>query len=167
MALSLSDVTVSKDQRNSSHYRFQQSTLPCNLFFTSLFFKSYNYPQILLCVPGTADWPGVCKTGKRQSPIDIKSAEAVYDKALGKFDLKNYDKKLDLNFTVSNNGHGMVVSLAGGDYNVSGGGLVGSYKTVQFHLHWGANKEEGSEHIVNGKAYPAEVRGEHNLVPFT
>ena len=141
--------------------------MQCYLFFTSLFFKSYKYPQILLYVPGPANWTGVCKTGKRQSPIDIKSAEAVYDKALGEFELKNYDKKLDLNFTVFNNGHGMVVSLGGGDYVVSGGGLLGSYKTVQFHLHWGLDKYAGSEHEVNGKAYPAEVRGARNLLPFT
>ena len=136
-------------------------------FFTSLFFKSYKYPQILLYVPGPANWTGVCKTGKRQSSIDIKSAEAVYDKALGKFELKNYDKQLDLNFTVSNNGHGMVVSLGGGDYVVSGGGLVSSYKTVLFLLHWGPDEDKGSEHVVNRKAYPAEVRGARNLLPFT
>ena len=118
-------------------------------------------------VPGPANWTEVCKTGKRQSPIDIKSAEAVYDKALGEFELKNYDKKLDLNFTVLNNGHGMVVSLGGGDYVVSGGGLDGSYKTFLFILHWGPDEDKGSEHIVNGKAYPAEVRGARNLLPFT
>ena len=141
--------------------------MPYNLFFTSLFFKSYKYPQILLYVPGPATWPGACKTGKRQSPININSSEAVYDKALGEFDLKNYDTKLPLNFTVSNKGHGMLVSLAGGDYFVSGGGLVGSYKTVLFHLHWGPDEDKGSEHVVNGKAYPAEVRGARNLLPFT
>ena len=118
-------------------------------------------------VPGPANWTGVCKTGYRQSPIDIESAKAVYDKALDEFELKNYDKKLDLDFTVANNGHGMVVSLGGGDYVVSGGGLLGSYKTVQFHLHWGPDENEGSEHVVNGEAYPAEVRGARNLVPFT
>ena len=118
-------------------------------------------------VPGPANWTGVCKTGKRQSPIDIKSAEAVYDKALGEFELKNYNKNLTLDFTVENNGHAMVVSLGGGDYVVSGGGLVGSYKTVQFHLHWGPDENSGSEHEMNGMAYPAEVRGARNLVPFT
>ena len=118
-------------------------------------------------VPGPANWTGVCKTGKRQSPIDIKSAEAVYDKALGEFELKNYDKKSTLGFTVLNNGFGMVVSLASGDYVVSGGGLVGSYKTIAFHLHWGPDEDKGSEHVVNGKAYPAEVRGARNLLPFT
>ena len=137
------------------------------MFFTSLFFKSFKYPRILLYVPGPANWTGVCKTGNRQSPIDIKSSEAVYDNSLGEFNLKNYDTKLTLDFTVANNGHGMAVSLGGGDYVVSGGGLVGSYKTVQFHLHWGPDETAGSEHEVNGMAYPAEVRGARNLVPFT
>ena len=138
------------------------------IYFLPVYFsRLYKYPHILLYVPGPANWKGICKSTKRQSPIDIKSAEAVYDKSLGEFDLKNYDTNLNLTFTVSNNGHGIVVSLAGGDYVVSGGGLVGSYKTVQFHLHWGAHENEGSEHVVNGKAYPAEVRGARNLVPFT
>ena len=118
-------------------------------------------------VPGPDHWEGVCNTGKRQSPINIISSDAVYDNALGEFELKNYDKNLTLNFTVSNNGHGMVVLLTGSDYVVSGGGLVGSYKTIQFHLHWGANEDKGSEHVVNGESYPAEVRGARNLVPFT
>ena len=135
--------------------------------FYQFIFKSFKYPRILLYVPGPANWTGVCKNGTRQSPIDIKSSEAVYDEALGKFELKNYDKQLTLDFTVANNGHGMVVSLGGGDYAVSGGGLDGSYKTVQFHLHWGPDENAGSEHEMDGKAYPAEVRGARNLVPFT
>ena len=44
-----------------------------------------------------------------------------------------------------------------GDYLVNGGGLPGTYKGLQFHLHWGAESDRGSEHTVNGKAYPAEV----------
>ena len=42
-------------------------------------------------------------------------------------------------------------------YNVSGGGLNGVYTTVQFHFHWGANNNVGSEHTVDGKEYAAEV----------
>lgn len=106
---------------------------------------------------GPANWTGFCKTGIMQSPINIESAKAVYDKALGEFKLKNYDKELSHDFTVENNGHGMVVLLGGGDYVVSGGGLPGSFKTVQFHLHWGPDENAGSEHEMNGKAYPAEM----------
>ena len=40
---------------------------------------------------------------------------------------------------------------------MSGGGLNGVYTTVQFHFHWGANNNVGSEHTVDGKEYAAEV----------
>ena len=42
-------------------------------------------------------------------------------------------------------------------YNVSGGGLNGVYTTVQFHFHYGPNDTVGSEHIVDGEHYAAEV----------
>ena len=45
-----------------------------------------------------------------------------------------------------------------GDYMVSGAGLGSTaYKAVQFHFHWGQESTRGSEHTINGVAYPAEV----------
>ena len=41
---------------------------------------------------------------------------------------------------------------------LSGGPLTKKYKFEQFHFHWGNNDSEGSEHRVNGKMYPAEVK---------
>jgi carbonic anhydrase len=38
-----------------------------------------------------------------------------------------------------------------------GGPLPSKYKLEQIHAHWGRCDEEGSEHTVDGKAYPAEV----------
>ena len=40
-----------------------------------------------------------------------------------------------------------------------GGGLTGGYKPVQFHFHWGADNTRGSEHVLDNKHYPMEVRG--------
>jgi len=40
---------------------------------------------------------------------------------------------------------------------VSGGGLPGTYKLVQFHFHWGKTDSVGSEHYVDSKKYPLEV----------
>jgi carbonic anhydrase len=39
------------------------------------------------------------------------------------------------------------------------GGPLGNdlYRLEQFHCHWGENSDEGSEHTVDGKAYPGEV----------
>lgn len=31
------------------------------------------------------------------------------------------------------------------------------YKVCSFNIHWGANSNEGSEHLINGRAYPGEV----------
>lgn len=48
--------------------------------------------------------------------------------------------------------------LAPDEVEVSGGGLNGTYSTIQFHFHWGnAEHLEGSEHEVDGKRYPMEV----------
>lgn len=41
---------------------------------------------------------------------------------------------------------------------VSGGGLGGTYSTVQLHFHWGDTEHHpGSEHTVDGRRYPMEV----------
>jgi len=45
----------------------------------------------------------------------------------------------------------------------SGGGLEYIYDLVQFHFHWGATNDAGSEHLVEGKSYPLEVRLLHSL----
>jgi carbonic anhydrase len=40
------------------------------------------------------------------------------------------------------------------------GGPLGEcvYKLEQFHCHWGATCEEGSEHTVDGRTFAGEVR---------
>ena len=45
-----------------------------------------------------------------------------------------------------------------GDYLVSGGGLPVTYKGFRVGVHIGANSSRGSEHTVDGKQYPGEVR---------
>lgn len=73
------------------------------------------------------------------------------------FKLTNYNMKPTDDYTLINNGHSLQVGFAGNFFNVSGGGLVGTYTTVQWHLHWGENNNKGSEHTMDKKAYPAEV----------
>ena len=116
---------------------------------------------------GPSNWSGICSTGKRQSPIDIKSTEVTFDKGLGEFTLKNYDRKLNKTFTGSNTGYAFGLSFPAGVYNVSGGGLNGVYTTVQFHLHYGPNDTVGSEHIVDGEHYAAEVSACEQISAFT
>ena len=52
----------------------------------------------------------------------------------------------------------LTVKDGGPDKTVSGGGLpAGTYKLLQFHFHWGKTDSDGSEHVVDSKAYPLEV----------
>ena len=107
---------------------------------------------------GPNNWEGVCATGMKQSPIDINTTTAMYDSNLGGFTLVNYDiTPAGVNFTAKNDGTTLKISFDSDVYNVSGGGLPGTYTTVQFHLHWGSNNNQGSEHTVDGMMYPAEV----------
>lgn len=38
------------------------------------------------------------------------------------------------------------------------GPISGIYRLKQFHFHWGASDDRGSEHTVAGTKYPAEVK---------
>lgn len=38
------------------------------------------------------------------------------------------------------------------------GGYAQQYRAAQLHLHWGSPSGPGSEHTVNGRRFPAEVR---------
>lgn len=38
------------------------------------------------------------------------------------------------------------------------GPISGTYRLKQFHFHWGASDDRGSEHTVAGTKYPAEVK---------
>ncbi|KAK2498197.1 hypothetical protein MC885_005396, partial [Smutsia gigantea] len=44
---------------------------------------------------------------------------------------------------------------------ISGGPLENHYRLKQFHFHWGAVDERGSEHTVDGHVYPAELHLVH------
>ena len=40
---------------------------------------------------------------------------------------------------------------------VKGGPTKHDYNFLQFHMHWGETCERGSEHLIDGEAYSAEV----------
>ena len=46
---------------------------------------------------------------------------------------------------------------------IAGGPFNHRYKLIQFHAHWGKDCNCGSEHIIDGKPYSAEVSGGLNL----
>lgn len=44
---------------------------------------------------------------------------------------------------------------------LTGGPLSTDYKLHSIHFHWGTDNNVGSEHTVNGKAYPMEMHVVH------
>ena len=45
------------------------------------------------------------------------------------------------------------------DVQLSGANLNCTYVLEQFHVHWGTDDDEGSEHQMNSDTYPMEVSG--------
>lgn len=43
--------------------------------------------------------------------------------------------------------------------NISGGPLGYSHRLEEIRLHFGSEDGQGSEHLLNGQSFPAEVRG--------
>ena len=43
----------------------------------------------------------------------------------------------------------------------AGGGLEDRYILAQLHLHWGNTSQTGSEHLVEGRAFPLELHLVH------
>nr|ANJ59781.1 alpha carbonic anhydrase 5 [Exaiptasia diaphana] len=110
---------------------------------------------------GPSDWHNhyPAASGKRQSPIDINTADAKYDSSLKPLSMK-YSP--DDDFQVVNNGRSVTISkkkMTG--HQLSGGPLEHRYRFEQFHFHWGKTSEAGSEHLTDSKAFPAELHLVH------
>ncbi|XP_070182930.1 carbonic anhydrase 2-like, partial [Littorina saxatilis] len=102
------------------------------------------------------DFPSYC-SGQSQSPIDLEASQVTYDSDLQPFTFSNFDNTNGITWTLLNNGHAAQVSIGSGTMQVSGGSLGGTYQVAQFHFHWGSDSTKGSEHTVNGLAYPMEL----------
>ena len=110
------------------------------------------------------NWIGVCKEGKRQSPIDLKTEYAnkvrLTDHPLV---FNGYDKQLAAR--VENNGHTVKIDFSNGPDNdvwVKDAGIsVSRYEFAQAHFHWGEDEHQGSEHTIDGKAFPMEMHLVH------
>ncbi|XP_066982732.1 carbonic anhydrase-related protein 10-like [Macrobrachium rosenbergii] len=101
------------------------------------------------------DW-SLCSKGRRQSPIDIDPARLLYDPNLR---LLHVDKHR-VSGSLENTGHSVVLTLDSGKVplNVTGGPLSYRYQLTEAHLHYGAVDLMGSEHTINGRAFPAEIQ---------
>ncbi|XP_033754979.1 carbonic anhydrase-related protein-like isoform X1 [Pecten maximus] len=118
------------------------------------------------------DFPSA--NGTRQSPIDFMSSGTQYDAALAKSPLAiNYCTSRETD--ILNNGQNVVVypKSKGAETSVrfdmaqrstiSGGplSLGHEFELSEIRFHWGSSNSRGSEHRVNGKAFPMEVQFIH------
>lgn len=87
------------------------------------------------------DFSAICKDGKAQSPIDIKTAEAV---SIAPEHIIKLDENAQSDAEIVDNGHAIQVNVQnGGKTTVAGV----DYKLLQFHFHG------KSEEKINGKQY--------------
>ena len=93
---------------------------------------------------------------QRQSPVDIKGAKCEAE-LKNSITFTDYDKAGSSRFAFKNNGHSVVLSLDSTGAKIKLGPL-GTFTLLQLHFHWGRDNKNGSEHTLEGKAYPAEVR---------
>ncbi|XP_068188212.1 carbonic anhydrase 4a [Antennarius striatus] len=104
-----------------------------------------------------------CK-GRFQSPINVVTRKTLKDERLTPLQFDNYQQIF--RGAIKNNGHSVEVGVPHLS-TVSGGRLPGTYKAVQFHLHWGNNGGPGSEHTIDGEQYPMELHIVHMKQQYT
>ena len=107
------------------------------------------------------DWkkvPGFVHDGKRQSPINIDTSQA--SKSVSLFPLRlNTAWNESITGSNTNNGHSIQFNPA--DVHASMENHLGTYQLQQFHVHWGRNKQDGSEHQIDGRQCAAEYHFVH------
>ena len=87
--------------------------------------------------------------------IDIRPDEVKLDPRLNIKRLTwNYPKET---IELVNTGYCWKAHVPTEGATLSGGPLSHDYQLAQYHCHWGENDEIGSEHVVNGKPYGAEI----------
>ncbi|XP_014672195.1 PREDICTED: carbonic anhydrase-related protein-like [Priapulus caudatus] len=115
--------------------------------------------------------------GEKQSPINLVSMDAIHDASLEQTPLQ-FHYEADGDWELCNGGNLLNVTYkaASGDSYFSGGVPNSDYKPAlsggplpngheftlaDLRMHWGKDGSKGSEHTVNGKAFPMEVHLVH------
>ncbi|XP_028671477.2 carbonic anhydrase 4-like [Erpetoichthys calabaricus] len=119
-------------------------------------------------------WMGKCKTGSKQSPINLEKDSAVRNKSLTPIETEGYDVPGKIT-GVTKEENTVKVELGEG-IRIRGGGLGGEYEAKSIVFRWGGFHEDGvvednfegldgSEHSINGKKYPMEMQINHVKLP--
>ncbi|XP_033212873.1 carbonic anhydrase-related protein 10 [Belonocnema kinseyi] len=102
------------------------------------------------------EW-SLCNKGRRQSPVNLEPSRLLFDPNLQPLHLDKHR----VGGVLTNTGHSVVFSVDNDTrhpVNISGGPLSYRYQFHEIHLHYGLHDEGGSEHTVDGYAFPAEIQ---------
>lgn len=113
---------------------------------------------------GPDAWPILFEKcgGRRQSPVNIVPSTSIYNCKLADIKFSNYDISFRWNMTYNNHTVVFVPNvLSNKQMFVSGSNFNNSFILQQFHLHWGYNNYQGSEHQVDGEKFPLEIHLVH------
>uniref|UniRef100_A0A8C4HTD6 protein-tyrosine-phosphatase n=1 Tax=Dicentrarchus labrax TaxID=13489 RepID=A0A8C4HTD6_DICLA len=103
---------------------------------------------------------------KNQSPVDIADEQALVSEEYQELVLEKFNTESSNQTTMKNTGKTVAVLLKD-DYFVSGAGLPGRFKAEKMEFHWGqSNASAGSEHSINGRRFPVEVRHPATTIHF-
>lgn len=96
-----------------------------------------------------------------QSPINIATKTVESDSSLGELDITCDNEEGLFNGILLNNGYEPILTAdyERGTCNLTGVPVIN--KNFQLHdlnIHFGCEADRGSEHTIDGKSFPAEVR---------
>jgi len=115
--------------------------------------EAYYLPFIRKLSHGTG-WPGTCSNGIRQSPIDISSNRARYDYFLRELLISSTNTAEE--WKVENTGSGITLEPTGKKFSFIAFPEREEYELEEINLRW-----RGSEHLINGERYAAELQLTH------
>ncbi|RTG84717.1 uncharacterized protein DC041_0003989 [Schistosoma bovis] len=104
--------------------------------------------------------PNLCQNGRHQSPINIMTKNLVYDHSLSAMEIEGLEKQLEL--IVENCGYDIRISLTNEFVQLNGGPSSYAYRISFMQIKFGSASTQGSEHTIDGKAFPGEIYSFNN-----
>ncbi|XP_025836928.1 carbonic anhydrase-related protein 10 [Agrilus planipennis] len=102
------------------------------------------------------EW-SLCNKGRRQSPVNLEPSKLLFDPNLRTLHIDKHR----VNGAIMNTGHSVIFTVDNDTrhhINVTGGPLSYKYQFQEIHIHYGLHDQFGSEHSINGYAFPAELQ---------